>query len=319
MSTNTYGDISDMTAAFASKKMLERGMPYMVFERFCESFALPAHSTKNMKLRRFNALDSTPNVLTEGVTPAGKKLDITDIMVQLFQMGDVVNLTDVVLDTKDCPVLNETVDVLGQQAAEMVEKMRFGVFKAGSNVVRPNSRTSRDTVAAGDVLTLDVQRAATKRIKRQNGSAITKVLRSTPSYGTESVARSFIGFIHPDLESQVRDMTGFVPAESYGSLSPYENELGKVEDVRYLTSTIIEPWVGAGASSIDVYPALYMAARAAGIVALKGKYGIAPIVHNPTVSDSDKLAQRGHAGWKTMQAAVILADYWLIRGEVAGS
>ena len=89
MSTNTYGDISDMTAAFASKKMLERGMPYMVFERFCESFALPAHSTKNMKLRRFNALDSTPNVLTEGVTPAGKKLTATDITGNLYQYGSL--------------------------------------------------------------------------------------------------------------------------------------------------------------------------------------------------------------------------------------
>lgn len=315
---NTYGDISDMTAAYASKKMLERGMPYMVFERFCESFSLPARSTKLMKLRRFNALDSTPTALVEGVTPAGKKLDITDIVVPLQQYGDVVNLTDVVLDTKDCPVLSEVVDVLGQQASEMIEKVRFGTFKAGTNVVYPTGATSRVTVAAGMLLSLDMQRAATKRIKKQNGRAVTKVLKSTPSYGSESVAPSVIGFIHSDLESQVRDMPGFVPAEQYGSMTPYENELGKVEDVRYLTSTIIEPFIGAGAAGIDVYPVLYMASRSLGIVALKGKYAVSPVVHNPTVSDSDKLAQRGHAGWKSMQAAVILNDAWLCRGEVAG-
>jgi N4-gp56 family major capsid protein len=257
--------------------------------------------------------------LVEGVTPADKALRASDIKVSLQQYGGVVTLSDVVLDTKDCPVLRETVSVLGQQAAEMVEKMRFGVFKAGTNVVFPAGATSRATVAAGMVLSLDMQRAATKRIKRQNGRPVTKVLRSTPRFWSQPVAPSMIGFVHPDLESQVRSIPGFVPTEEYGETTPYENELGKVEDVRYLTSTIIEPFYGAGAAAIDVYPVLYMASRALGIVALKGKGAITPMVHNPIVSDSDKLAQRGHAGWKSMQAAVILNDCWLIRCEVSGA
>ena len=120
-----------------------------------------------------------------------------------------------------------------------------------------------------------------------------------------------------------------MPVEKYGTLTPYENELGKCEDVRYLSSTIFEPWADAGGAkgtmlstsgtSADVYPVLYLARDAYGIVALKGMWAITPMVVNPKPSDSDPLAQRGHCGWKAMQTAVILNDLWMIRGEVGAT
>ncbi len=124
-------------------------------------------------------------------------------------------------------------------------------------------------------------------------------------------------------------MTGFVPAEKYGSMTPWENELGKVEDVRYVSSTIFEPFLDAGGAkgtmlsttgtSADVYPVLYVARDAYGIVALKGMFAVTPMVVNPKPSDSDPLAQRGHVAWKAMQTAVILNDLWMARVEVAAT
>jgi N4-gp56 family major capsid protein len=66
-----------------------------------------------------------------------------------------------------------------------------------------------------------------------------------------------------------------------------------------------------------VYPILYLARDAYGIVPLKGKAAITPMVVNPKPSDSDPLAQRGHAGWKAMQTTIILNDFWMVRAEVA--
>ena len=151
------------------------------------------------------------------------------------------------------------------------------------------------------------------------------------SYGTEPISPAFVGLCHPDLEGDIRNLPGFVPAEKYGSISPWEKELGKCEDVRYLTSTIFDPWADAGGAkagasgtclsttgtSADVYPLLYVGSDAYGIVALKGAYAITPTVVNPKPSDSDPLGQRGHAGWKSMQTAVILNDLWMVRAEVA--
>jgi N4-gp56 family major capsid protein len=72
-------------------------------------------------------------------------------------------------------------------------------------------------------------------------------------------------------------------------------------------------------TSADVYPILYVARDAYGIVALKGMFAVTPMVVNPKPSDSDPLAQRGHVAWKAMQTCSILNDAWLVRCEVAAT
>lgn len=326
MAQTAYGDISPRTAAYAEKELLKRGLPYLVLEKFGQAKALPEASTKVIKFRRYNALPNTPTTLTEGVTPAGQTLAVTDVTATLAQYGDKVTITDVILDTHEDPTLNESVALLGEQAAQMIEKMRFGVLKAGTNVLYANG-ASRNAV--NTAITITLQRRAVRALKRQNARFITSIVRSTPSYGTENVAPGFVALIHPDLEADVRGLAGFVPAEKYGTMTPWENELGKCEDVRYVSSTIFEPWADAGGAkgtmlsttgtNADVYPVLFMGRDAYGIVALKGMFALTPMVVNPKPSDSDPLAQRGHVAWKAMQTCVILNDSWMIRGEVAAT
>ena len=323
---SVYGDISPRTAAYAEKELLKRGLPYLVLEKFGQAKPLPEGSSKIMKFRRYTALPNTPVALSEGVTPVGQSLAASDITAQLSQFGDKITITDVILDTHEDPVLNESIALLGEQAAQMIEKMRFGILKAGTSVQYANGAARN---AVNTALTLVAQRRCVRSLKRQNGRPITTIVRSTPAYGTENVAPSFIGLIHPDLEADVRGLVGFVPVEKYGTLTPYENEVGKLEDVRYLSSTIFEPFLDAGGAkgtmlsttgtSADVYPVLYVARDAYGIVALKGMWAVTPMVVNPKPSDSDPLAQRGHCSWKAMQTAVILNDAFMVRCEVAAT
>ena len=321
-----YGDISPRTAAYAEKELLKRGLPYLVIEKFGQSKSLPANSTKVMKFRRYNALPNNPTVLSEGVTPAATPLTVTDVTANLQQYGGLVTISDVVMDTHEDDTLNEAIKVLGEQAAQMIEKMRFGVLKAGTNVIYSNGASR---AAVNTIHTLQLQRRAVRSLKRQNARFITQIVRSTAAYGTENVAPGFVALIHPDCESDVRNLTGFVPAEKYGSITPWENELGKCEDVRYVSSTIFEPFTDAGGAKgamisstgtvADVYPILFLGEDAYGIIALKGMYALTPMVVNPKPSDSDPLAQRGHVSWKAYQTAVILNDAWMIRAEVAAT
>ncbi|HRY87048.1 MAG TPA: N4-gp56 family major capsid protein [Rubrivivax sp.] len=321
-----YGDISPRTAAYAEKELLKRGLPFLVIEKFGQAKTLPDHSSKVIKFRRYSALPTTPVALTEGVTPAGQTLAATDVTATLSQYGDRTMITDVILDTHEDPVLNEAIALCGEQAAQMIEKMRFGILKAGTNVQYANGAVR---TAVNTPISITLQRRATRALKRQNARFITSIVRSTPSYGTENVAPGYVALIHPDCEGDVRSMTGFTPAEKYGSITPWENELGKVEDVRYVTSTVFEPWADGGGAkgtmlstagtNADVYPVLYVARDAYGIVALKGMFAVTPMVVNPKPSDSDPLAQRGHVAWKAMQTAVILNDLFMVRGEVAAT
>jgi N4-gp56 family major capsid protein len=236
----------------------------------------------------------------------------------------LITVSDVITDTHEDPVLNESIELLGEQAAQMIEKMRYGVLKACTNKILANGTLRTDVNTA---FTVALQRQAVRTLKRQNARPITSIVRSTPSFGTENVAPGFVAIIHPDMEAAVRTQTGFTPAEKYGSISPWENEIGKIDDVRYLSTTIVEPYPNAGGAKgtmlstsgtlADVYPVIFLGRDAYGIVALKGQYAVTPMVVNAKPSDSDPLAQRSHVGWKSMQTCVILNDLWLVIVEAA--
>jgi len=326
MPTTVFGDISPRTAAYASKDLLTRGLPYLVIEKFGQAKQLPANNSRTIIFRRYTALNNTPTALVEGVSPGGQTLTFTNVTANLVQYGDMVKITDVIMDTHEDPILKEATDLLGEQAAQLIERMRFGVLRAGTNVLFANGAARN---AVNTAITTPIQRRAVRTLKRQNARFITKIIRSTPAFATENVAPGYVALIHPDCENDVRQMAGFTPAEKYGSITPWENELGKVDDVRYVTSTIFESFPDAGGArgamlstsnvNADVYPILYLGADAYGIVALKGMYAITPMVVNAKPSDSDPLAQRGSVGWKSMQTAVILNDAWLLRVEVAAT
>lgn len=323
--TTAFGDITPRVAAYSAKELLKRGLPYMVFEKFGQAKPMPSNSSKVMKFRRYSALALATTPLTEGVTPDGKKLVPQDVDATLTQYGDKITITDVVMDTHEDDVLNAAIEVLGEQAAQTIESIRYGVLKANVNPIYAGNVGSRNQV----VTTWDIalQRRAVRALKKQNARPITSIVRSTPSFGTENVAPAFVCIVHPDMETAIRSYTGFVPSEKYGSITPWENELGKVDDVRYVTTTIAAPIPDAGGAKglmystsgtlADVYPMIYLGKDAYGIVALKGQYAVTPMVVNPKPSDSDPLGQRGHVAWKSMQTTVILNNLWMVVAEAA--
>lgn len=326
MPTTTYGDISPRTAAFVAVDLLERGLPLLTLEKFMQAKTLPANNTKSMEFRRYNSLALATTPLTEGVTPTSKKITATDVLATLYQYGDLVEITDVIADTHEDPILKETGTILGEQAAQTIETIRFNVLKAGTNKFYSNG-TARASV--NTALTDAVNKKVVRALKRQNAQLITSVIKSTPSFNTESVLPCFVGLGHTDLENDIRALTGFIDAKEYGSVMPFPGEVGAVGQIRYVLSNIFTSYADSGGAagsmittsgvSADVYPIIYLAKNAWAGIALKGQYAITPIVINPVPSKSDPLGQRGSVSWKTMQTAVILNDAWMAVAEVAAT
>jgi len=338
-----YGDISPRVAAYAVSQLLKRGLPFLVIEKFGQTYPIPTNSTKIAKFRRYYLVGATGGAgdgnpaeafntplattpLLEGVTPTGKRLANTDYTVTLVQYGDYMTITDVVLDTAEDQVLAQATEALGESAAQTIETIRFNILKAGVNVFYANGTTR---VGVTSVITLALQRKITTALTRQNARRLTLVVKSTPDFRTEPIEAAFIALTHPDLESDIRNMTGFIPTKQYGTVTPFENEIGSVETVRYLQSTVFAPWPDAGGAmglmrstsgtSADIYPILYLGRDAFGIVPLKGKDSLVPMVVNPKPAPGDPLAQRGTVGWKAMTTAVILNDAWMCRAEVCAT
>ena len=328
--TTTYGDISPAVAASAAVEMLKRGQPHLVIQQFGQAKPLGKNQTDTQKFRRYERLPAATVPLTEGVTPSGSSPTYTDYTATLDQFGDFLPLTDVIADLHTDPVLIEFSAMIGEQSALTLEMVAFGILKAGSTRYLANGSARTDV---NTPLTLSLQRKATRGFNRQLARPFTKKLSSSVNMDTVNVAPAYIGLIHPDLENTVRGLQGFKDVVDYASQSPYESEVGQVENVRYIMSTVFESWANGGGDKVnaagvttvstagvkaDVYPVLYLAPDAFGIVPLKGKNAITPIVLNPNnPNGADPLGQRGSVGWKTYFTAVILNQSWIARAEVA--
>lgn len=339
-----YGDLTPRLAAFSVAKFLMRAQPYLNIEKFGQTpVAIPMRTTRVCKFRRYflqgatgaagdgnpttaytNVLSLSP--LTEGVTPAGKRLTFQDYTLTLIQLGDYVPLTDIIDMTHEDDVLAQMMEVMAESAAQTLETFRYNVLKAGTNVFFANG-ASRSAV--NTVVTLDLQRTVTTGLTRQNAKPITSIVPSGMNYRMEPVEASFVGLVHPDMETNIRQMSGFIPTKQYGTVTPWENEIGAVERVRYLSSTIYTPFPDAGGArgtmrstsgtSADVYPIIYLARDAYAIISLKGDQAITPMVVNPKPAAGDPLGQRGTVAWKTLTQCAILNDSFMARLEASAT
>jgi N4-gp56 family major capsid protein len=336
-----YGDISPAIAAYSVVRMLSRAMPYLCLEKFGQTYELPTNNTQTAKFRRYFLQGATGsagdgnaqadfnipvriNPLIEGVTPQGSRLANQDYTITLQQYGDFITITDVIEDTHTDPILRVSTDVLGESAALTLETLRFNVLKAGTNVFYANGVAGRANVVAP--ISLADQRRVTTGLNRQNAKKISSVVASTPDYNTKSVEAAYMAVCHPDLETDIRSMAGFKPVADYGPhTTPFEGEIGSVEQVRYLASTVIAPWQDAGGTAganrstggtnADVYPILFFGRDAFGMVPLKGKSAMTPMVVNPKPSAGDPLAQRGTVGYKFWNGTIILQEAFMARLE----
>lgn len=148
---------------------------------------------------------------------------------------------------------------------------------------------------------------------------------------TTPIEAAYLAFAHTDCESDIRNLAGFTPTAEYGQRKPLPMEIGSVEDVRYMTSPVLNPFLAAGSATLnsmtsadgvntDVYPIIYCGKNAYAHVSPKGKESMIPQILNPNVPrGGDPLGQTGTVGWKKYYVALILNQGWMARLEVCAT
>ena len=326
MATTTYGDINQRTAGYAAADMLRHSEPWLILSKMGMTKPIPKNKAETMKFRRPIPLLPATTPVVEGVTPTAQKIAYEDVQVTLKQYGRPIEITDKVTELSEDPVMDTATMLAGEQAGATIEQVLYGVLKAGTNVFYANGASR---AAVNTVLTLNKQRAVTRALAAQKALKITRMLKSGPEYGVSAVEAAYVAVAHSNLDSDIRNLVGFIPVAKYGNRQPIsEHEIGSVEQVRYILSPDLAPFKDAGGApgvavlsnggaAADVYPILYFGQDAFAQVPLKGEEAIVPMVLNPgTPSKSDPMGQRGYVSWKAWYAAVILNDLWMARLEV---
>lgn len=329
---STDAGVSQRTAIYAEREMLKYAAPVRILDKFGTPKPMPKNKGTTIVFRRPKVFTAATTPLVEGVTPTSTQFSYEDVSCTLKQYGQVVEITDVIEDTHEDPVLNDASIQAGENIGRTMEALDWGIIRAGTNVFYSNG-AARNVV--NTPITLAKQRAVIRGLKAQKAMKITRILDGSVNFKTSPIEASFVAVHHTNVEQDVRNMAGFVPVSEYGSRSPIsEYELGSVEDARYIASPDLDPIADAGGAyagsgtpmvsttgvNADVYPVLFLGKEAYGIVPLRGQGAVDPSIIRPGVkTKSDPLGQRGYVGWKTWHTAVILNQVWMARLEVAVS
>ena len=323
---STDTGISQRTNVYAERQMLRHAAPITVLDKFGLTKRMPKNKSTVIKFRRPKVFSAATTPLVEGVTPQSTAFEYEDVSGTLRQYGQVVTVTDVIEDTHEDPVLQDATMQAGENIARTSEALSWGVLRGGTNVFYANGSVR---TAVNTTISLNKQRAVTRALKAQKAMKVRSMLSGSEDYNTTPIEAAYVAVGHTDLESDIRGLAGFVPTAEYGSRQPIcEEEIGSVEDVRYVLSPDLDPYLDAGGtpgamksnggSAADVYPILFFGKEAYGSVALRGQGAISPtIIPVGTKTKDDPLGQRGYVGWKMWYLCMILNQGWMARLEVA--
>ena len=319
MANTTRTEIPEEVNNYYDRTLLERLLPNLVHTRWAQIRDIPRKAgSSTIKFRKYGSLAAATTPLTEGTTPAGKQLSVTDITATVSQYGDFVTLTDVVDYSTPDPILTETAEILGEQAGETLDELARDILAAGTTVQYANGETSRATVAAGDIMTVAEIKQAVRTLATNNAKKVTRMVNPSTGYNTTPINAAYVGIVHPNTTYTLKGLTGWIPVEKYPNQKDVmPGEKGALDEVRFVESTNAKVFPGAGASGIDVYATLILGANAYGITRISGE-AIKNIVKPlGSAGTADPLNQRMTSGWKATFTAKILNQAAMLRIEHA--
>jgi len=322
---DTIAQVPPGTQAFYDRNLLKRAVPADVHGRFGQMRPIKTRNGNQIKFRRYSALAVATTPLTEGATPSGSSLSVSDVTATLAQYGDFVTISDMVDLVNQDPVLTEAGRVLGEQAGTTIDQVRRDVLVAGTNVFYANGTTRaglNTALAAKDL------RTAIRFLKNQNAKFLREVISASTKVGTTPIRKAYVGIVHPDTEATLETITGYKPASEYASqMELMEDEIGSFQNIRFVTSTDAKVFADAGlaigtdgmisttGTVNDVYATLIIAADAYGVVPLSGNAMKNIVKALGSSGTADPLNQRATSGWKAITTTKILNDAWMLRVE----
>ena len=263
-----------------------------------------------------NDMTASTTPLTEGVDVDAVALSDSSVTVTLNEYGNAAVSTAKLRLTSMIPVNEAITNILGANAAEVMDKLTFNVLVTGTNVVYGKDPSTgvraaaRANVTAGHVSkSADLRQARTtlrkNKVPRRNGL--------------------YVALYHPDALYDLREETGtlgwreIITRGDAGLQEVRNGSIGIYEgfEVIETTNAPLIANVGSG-GTVDIYRNIYLGAQAiaCGYSNAEG-YGQFPIaVKSPVV---DKLERNQGFGWKHFVGISKFREAAIYAVEVASS
>lgn len=316
MNPNTTTTLSKEMKTFYDKALLRSAEPELVYDRYAQKRPIPKNGGKTINFRKFASLPKATTALTEGVTPNGQSLTVTDMTATIAQYGDYVTLTDVLDMTAIDNVVVEATQLIGSQAGRTLDTITREVVVGGSNIMYAPK------IGAG---------GAETPVTTRSGLDATCVFKPKYVYRAERILKrnnapkidgKYIAIVHPDVSADIMQDDLFIDVTKYASpKGAFPGEIGTIGNTRFVESTEAKIWQDAtcpsdGASGhLAVYGIVFVGKNAYGTTDVDG-LGLQTIIKNlGSGGTADPLNQRSTVGWKCTKVAKRLVEEYMVRFE----
>ena len=307
-SITTTANLPPAVREYYDRMLLMTAFPYLIHTKYAQRRNLPEKSGNTVVFRRYTKLDTVPMPLTDGITPPGAPLSVTDIKAEVQFYGNFVTITNQVQLTVEDRVLQEASELLAQNMGQTLDQVTRDVLLScpstyqcteGGNDQTPTNLSDADFQAIVQVLLSNDARM------------VNKGYTATGQFSTTAIRPSFWCYMDTGLIDDLEDLSTFTSTSNYpgSQLAGIQDaEWGSVNNIKIFVSS-----VGAVSSAtVPVYTLPIGGQEAYGIVNLGSPGGKMYVKPLGSAGSADPLDQRASVGWSLPFAARILNDNFML-------
>lgn len=313
--TTLLGDLSLEMKTYYDMNLINEAEANLVHDQFGQKRPIPANGGKTIEFRKFSPLPKATTPITEGVTPDGKSLKVTNVTATVNQYGDYITQSDVLELTSIDNTIVEATKLLGSQAGRTLDTVVRNVLVAGTNV------SFCPKVAADGTETAVTSRTALDTTSKLTVKTVKKVVAKLRGQNAPTINGKYVAIIHPYVAYDLMNDKEWIDAHKYANpTNLYEGEIGEVAGVRFVQTTEAKVWnddtcPANGDKKHSVFATLFIGDDAYGTTEITGG-GLQTIVKQKgSAGTADPLDQRSSVGWKAIKTAEMLIPSYLVRVE----
>lgn len=315
LNTNVTTDsgLSAENKTFYDKALIQEASPNLIHDQFGQKRPIPKGSGKKVEFRKYASLPKATTPLTEGVTPDGKKLNVSIVEAEVAQYGDYVALSDILdLTAIDNNVLEAT-KACGRQAGLTLDTITRNVLQSGTNVFYCPK------VAADGTITEVTDRSAMDGTCKLTVDVVKRVVAFLRASNAPKINGDYVAIIHPYVAYDLMSDPHWEEAHKYAKPENiFEGEIGRIAGVRFVETSEAAIYTGTEndcPTGLAVFGCLFLADGAYGVTEITGG-GLQTIVKQlGSAGTADPLDQRSTVGWKATKTAEILIEAYMFRVE----
>lgn len=218
---------------FYDKTLITLAGANLIHEQFAQKRPIPQGGGKTIEFRRFSKLPKALTPITEGVTPAGNKLNVSAVTCTVDQYGDYIEQTDLLELTSVDNTIVEATKELASQAGLTLDTVVRNELMGGTNVMYAPEIING--VEKEILSRADINKNCKLRVKD-----IFKAAAELKAVNAPKFDGSYVAIIHPYTAYDLMQEAG----EQWIGISKYVNpenilkgEIGTLGGVRFVEST----------------------------------------------------------------------------------